>query len=58
MFILNVLKQHATRTPDALAIAFEDNEWSYRELYNNAQKLQRTYSNRAIKKGILLLNLC
>ncbi|PYF05858.1 class I adenylate-forming enzyme family protein [Ureibacillus chungkukjangi] len=51
MFILNVLKQHATRTPDALAIAFEDNEWSYRELYNNAQKIAAYLQQQGYQKG-------
>ena len=51
MFILDVLKQHATSTPDALAIAFEGNEWSYRELYNNAQKIAAYLQQQGFQKG-------
>lgn len=51
MFILNVLKQHATSTPDTLAIAFEENEWTYSELYRNAQKIAGYLQQQGYQKG-------
>lgn len=51
MFISNVLKQHATSTPDALAIVFEETEWTYRELYKNAQKIAGYLQQQGYQKG-------
>ncbi|MDN4495065.1 class I adenylate-forming enzyme family protein [Ureibacillus aquaedulcis] len=51
MFILNVLEQHATNTPDALAVAFEENEWTYKDLYENAQKIAGYLQQEGYQKG-------
>ena len=51
MFILNVLKQHAINTPNALAISFGENEWTYHELYNKAQKVAGYLQQQGYQKG-------
>lgn len=51
MSILNVLKQHAIHTPNAPAIIFEGNEWSYSELYKNAQKIAGYLQQQGYQKG-------
>jgi len=51
MSILNVLKQHASNTPNAPAIVFEGNEWSYSELYKNAQKIAGYLQQQGYQKG-------
>lgn len=51
MFITNVLAQHAMNTPDAQAIVFEENVWTYRELYHNAKQIAEYLQQRGYKKG-------
>jgi len=51
MSILSVLKQHSIDTPNTPAIHFEGNEWSYRELYQNAQKIAAYLQQRGYQKG-------
>lgn len=51
MFITNVLTQHALSRPNEIAIVFEDRQWTYRELYNNAKKIANYLTRRGYKKG-------
>ena len=54
MFITNVLTQHALDRPEETAIVFENNEWTYRELYNNARKVACYLQSRGYKKGDII----
>ncbi|HWK22117.1 MAG TPA: long-chain fatty acid--CoA ligase [Ureibacillus sp.] len=49
--ILNVLEQHAKNTPNAPAICFEGNEWTYSELYRNAQKIAAYLQQQGYQHG-------
>ncbi|WP_088291770.1 class I adenylate-forming enzyme family protein [Ureibacillus sinduriensis] len=51
MFISNVLEKHATIAPDSQAIAFEGKEWTYSELYKNAQKIAAYLQKKGYQKG-------
>lgn len=51
MFITEVLAQHAMDRPDAWAIEFEGNRWTYRELLNNSQKIAGYMQQQGYKKG-------
>ena len=54
MFITNVLTQHAFDRPEETAIVFEDNEWTYRDLYNHARKIACYLQSRGYKKGDII----
>lgn len=58
MFMTNVLTQHALDRPEETAIIFEGNEWTYRDLYQNAKKIAGYLQSRGYQKGILSLSLC
>lgn len=58
MFITEVLAQHAMDRPDASAIEYEGNRWTYRELLNNAQKIAGYMQQQGYKKETSLRNLC
>ena len=51
MFITNVLTQHALETPEQTAIIFENTEWTYRELYDNAKKIANYLLQNGYQKG-------
>lgn len=51
MFITNVLAQHAMNKPNAQAIVFEGNIWTYSELYENAKKIAGYLQKQGYKKG-------
>lgn len=54
MFMTNVLTQHALDRPEETAIIFEGNEWSYRELYNQARKIAGYLQSRGYQKGDII----
>lgn len=54
MFITNVLTQHALERPEKSAIIFENTEWTYRELYNNAKKIASYLQSRGYEKGDII----
>ena len=54
MFITNILTQHAFDRPEETAIVFEDNEWTYRDLYNHARKIACYLQSRGYKKGDII----
>ena len=54
MFITNVLTQHAFDRPEETAIVFEDNEWTYRDLYHHARKIACYLQSRGYKKGDII----
>ena len=51
MFMTTVLTEHATNTPDQPAIIFEHNEWTYKELYENARKIAHFIQEQGYQKG-------
>lgn len=51
MFITNVLAEHALKTPDATAVVFEGNEWSYNDLYQYSKKVAAYLLEKGYKKG-------
>ena len=54
MFITNVLTQHVFDRPEETAIVFENNEWTYRDLYNHARKIACYLQSRGYKKGDII----
>ncbi|TSI10658.1 long-chain fatty acid--CoA ligase [Lysinibacillus sp. BW-2-10] len=54
MFVTDVLRQHAMSNPDSLAIQFEENRWTYSELYKNAQKVASYLHQQGYKQGDLV----
>ncbi|MGM9950934.1 MAG: class I adenylate-forming enzyme family protein, partial [Lysinibacillus sp.] len=54
MFMTNVLTQHALDRPEETAIIFEDNEWTYRDLYHNAKKIAGYLQGRGYRKGDII----
>ncbi|MEL4026241.1 long-chain fatty acid--CoA ligase [Lysinibacillus endophyticus] len=51
MFITNVLRQHAMSNPDSPAVQFEEQCWTYSELYKNAQKIASYLLQQGYKEG-------
>ena len=51
MFMTTVLTEHATNMPDQPAIIFEHNEWTYKELYENARKIAHFIQQQGYQKG-------
>ncbi len=51
MFITSVLAKHAKNRPNAQAIVFEGEKWTYSELYENAKKIAAYLQQRGYKKG-------
>lgn len=51
MVITHALREHAQQQPEQLAIVFEDNEWTYAELYEKAQKIASYLQQQGYKKG-------
>ena len=51
MYITNVLMHHAQQTPNELAIVFENNKWTYKELYTRAKKIADYLTGKGYVKG-------
>lgn len=51
MFITSVLEQHAISKPESLAIRFEENEWTYHELYSKCKKIAGYLQRQGYQKG-------
>ncbi|WP_332646144.1 class I adenylate-forming enzyme family protein [Lysinibacillus sp. 54212] len=54
MFMTNILAQHAQNQPDDTAIVFENGQWTYRELYENALKIASYIRSRGYEKGDII----
>lgn len=54
MFITNVFAEHASTKPEATAVVFEGNVWSYRDLYRNAEKVAGYLLEKGYKKGDII----
>ncbi|MBZ4324587.1 AMP-binding protein, partial [Streptomyces huiliensis] len=46
--------EHVARTPDAVALTFEDRSWTYRELDENANRLAHLLEARGVRPGDLV----
>lgn len=51
MFITQVLKEHAQQNSAQAAIVFQQNEWTYSELYEQAKKVAAYLQQRGYKSG-------